>query len=120
MVVALIGLGLHDFLGRATTPVLVFVFVVLNIPSAGGAYDTHLTPAFFATLHDVWPGAALVTALREVVYFGGDGVGGQIAVIAAWGVVGAVLFAASSLVHPQRSARSAEEELEIAAGAVGG
>ncbi|MDX6730049.1 MAG: hypothetical protein QOK49_4854 [Baekduia sp.] len=120
--VGLVGLGLHYFLGRHTTAVMVMLFVVLNFPSAGGAYDVRLQPSAFVVLHDAWPGASAVTAIRDVVYFGGDGVWARLGLIALWGVAGAAILAAGirhgePRVEPATATGAAE--LEVAEAGAG-
>jgi hypothetical protein len=118
--IGLVGLGLHYFLGRQTTAAMVFLFVVLNFPSAGGAYDPRLQPWIYRVLHDVWPGAAAVDATRDVVYFGGDGAWPRLAVIALWALAGLVLLAAGVRrgERPVRpGAAAGDAELEVAEGA---
>lgn len=72
--------ALLDFVGIGLVIVL---FVVLGNPSAGGAYGTPLLPPFWAAIGPwLTPGAA-TQAIRSVVYFGGSGIGGPVAVLCA-------------------------------------
>jgi hypothetical protein len=127
LVPGLLGLGLHHLLHRNTTMVMVLLFVVLNFPSASGAYDVRLSPAVFRALHAVMPGGALVTALRDVVYLDSHGLRRPLLVLAAWLLGSAAVLALSGRLTRRRAPRpplspaqaQAQAELEIGEGAVG-
>lgn len=88
----------------------VLLFVVLGNPSAGGAYQAALLPAFWRVLSTVLPNGAGTTAVRDVVYFSSRNVTSPILVITAWllgGVVVALLASLRLDHHRTTSARSA-------------
>ncbi|MBW8485576.1 hypothetical protein [Actinomadura parmotrematis] len=84
-----IGIGLHTFLKRFTTLAMMVLFVMLNFTSSGGIFKPELQPGFFAALHSFWNGAGFVEGARGLVYFGSDGLGRNVAVLALWAVAGA-------------------------------
>ena len=69
----------------------VLLFVVLGNPSAGGAYQTELLPAFWRVLGTWIPNGAGTTAVRRLVYFPDQSVTFQVLLIAAYAVVGAAI-----------------------------
>ncbi|MFC0437901.1 hypothetical protein [Kutzneria buriramensis] len=71
------------------------LFVVLGVPTTGGpAGLAHFLPAFFQFLQPILPMSQVIPAISAAHYFGGAGVAGSITVLAVWGVVGLVVFAA--------------------------
>ena len=69
----------------------VILFVVLGNPSAGGAYPPPLLPGFWRAISDWLPNGAGVQAVRRIVYFGGHGIAGHLALIVGYAVVGTVV-----------------------------
>jgi hypothetical protein len=104
--VILIGIGLHTFLGRWTTGVMVALFVMLNFTSSGGVFAPDLQPWFFAALHTFWIGAGLLEAGRNLLYFPQLGVGGDVVRLLLWLGSGALLVAVAGRVERRRDARA--------------
>lgn len=77
----------------------VLVFVVLGNPSAGGAYQGPVLPAFWRVIGRVLPNGAGTTAVRQTVYFDGYGVTGPVLVILAWAVAGVVIALAACVLR---------------------
>ncbi|MEV0251593.1 hypothetical protein AB0H76_33745 [Nocardia sp. NPDC050712] len=120
--IVLVGIGLHTFLKRWTTLVLMVLFVMLNFTSSGGIYRPELQNGFFGALHSFWNGAGFVEGARSLLYFdGGAGLGGRLASLALWLVAGlALLFVAAR--HEREDApaepraAAVEEEIEETVG----
>ncbi|MGB3483208.1 MAG: ABC transporter permease [Mycobacterium sp.] len=93
---------LFGTLGIALT---VLLFVILGNPSAGGAYQPALLPPFWRALHGVLPNGAGTDVVRRIVYFGGEGIGGPIAVLVAWSVAGILLSLGASALASRRRMR---------------
>lgn len=75
-------------LGFLGVGLVIVLFVVLGNPSAGGAYGSPLLPPFWSAIGPwLTPGAA-TEGIRSLTYFGGTGVGGPLAVLAGYLVVG--------------------------------
>ncbi|SHG71190.1 Protein of unknown function [Jatrophihabitans endophyticus] len=69
----------------------VALFVVLGNPSAGGAFQPDLLPAFWRVIGTALPNGAGTDAVRRIAYFDGAGIGGHLAVLVAWAVLGVVV-----------------------------
>ncbi len=87
--------------------VTVLLFVVLGNPSAGGAYQAPLLPTFWRALSSALPNGAGTDAVRRVVYFAGEGVGGHLLVLAAYAVAGALVTYAGAAWHQRGRRRAA-------------
>jgi hypothetical protein len=85
----------------------VLVFVVLGNPSAGGAYQAGLLPEFWRAIGNALPNGAGTDAVRRIVYFGSHGIGGHLAVIAAYAVAGVIVTLAGSLRHDRQRVAAA-------------
>ncbi|ORT57823.1 hypothetical protein [Streptomyces sp. CB03238] len=116
--ILLIGVGLHTFLKRWTTLGVMVLFVMLNFTSSGGIFRPELQPGFFASLHAFWNGAGFVEGVRAHVYFGGQGLGRDVLVLALWLLAGVVAVAVAGVAEAGRrsveSGSGAEEEMEEA------
>ncbi len=78
-------------LGTAGIGVTILVFVVLGNPSAGGAYPTSLLPTFWRAIGPWLPPGAGTNTVRNTVYFSGHAIGGSLAVLAGYAVLGTVV-----------------------------
>jgi hypothetical protein len=110
-----IGIGTRLFqilLGPVAIFASLAIFVFLNIPSLGATYTGPVLTGFWQFLNHFWIGAAAVNAERAILYFGGQGVAGDMLVLLAW-TAGIVLL----LLLP--STRRMESESERAAVARG-
>lgn len=81
----------------------VLIFVILGNPSAGGAYQPALLPPFWRALSPTLPNGAGTDTVRRIVYFTAEGIGGHIAVLAAYAVAGTALALGASLPHRRRA-----------------
>ena len=117
-----IGIGLHPFLGKWTTPALTLLFVMLNFTSSGGVYPASLAPGFFAALNSFWNGAAWLDAARDLTYFPQQSIGFDALRLALWAVAGVALVVVAALAErsrravadASRDAQSAETDLLVA------
>ncbi|WP_194813487.1 hypothetical protein [Nocardia sp. XZ_19_385] len=124
--IVLVGIGLHTFLKRWTTLVLMLLFVMLNFTSSGGIYRPELQNGFFGALHSFWNGAGFVEGARSLLYFdGGAGLGARIASLVLWLVAGLALLVVAARYErkqapvtpaPVHRKIEAEEEMEEAVG----
>jgi hypothetical protein len=85
--------------------ITVLLFVVLGNPSAGGAYQAALLPPFWRALSGALPNGSGVDAVRRIVYFGAQGIGRDMGVIALY-VVGGVVVTAVAARRGERRAAS--------------
>jgi hypothetical protein len=74
------------FLTRIFGPMAVLVgmlfIMVLGVPASNMGMSVYTLPSIYATLHGFLPTAATGEALRSVLYFGGDGLGSHLIVLA--------------------------------------
>lgn len=112
--IVLVGIGLHPFLGKWTTPALTLLFVMLNFTSSGGVYPPSLAPAFFAGLNTFWNGAAWLDAARALTYFPDLSVGFDVLRLVLWALAGLLLILVGTLVARSRRvlAERARDEQE--------
>ncbi|MCR6031125.1 ABC transporter permease [Nocardioides sp. zg-579] len=74
----------------ALVPVMIVVMLA-GVPASGGGLSIYMVPEFFRPLADILPLPAAVDLARSLVYLDGTGVGGDLLVIAIWGIVGLAL-----------------------------
>jgi hypothetical protein len=82
-----IGLGTRLFqvlLGPIGIFASLAIFVFLNIPSLGATYTAPVLSPFWHFLNHFWVGAATVDVQRSILYFDGQGVGGDLLKVLAW------------------------------------
>ena len=94
--VAWVTYGLVPYARRFLPGAGVLLFVLLSIPSSGGAIPAQLLPGFLRFLNPVMPLGNLVDALRAVFYFHDHGLLRPTLVLCAWLVAGAGLVAAGA------------------------
>jgi hypothetical protein len=99
---ATVTMAFQTLFGVIGIGITVLVFVVLGNPSAGGAYQPALLPPFWRALSSALPNGAGVDSVRRIVYFGGRGIGGHMAVIILYVLGGAVVTMLGSLRHERR------------------
>ncbi|MBL1077815.1 hypothetical protein JK358_25765 [Nocardia sp. 2] len=107
-----IGIGLHTFLQRWTTLVMMVLFVMLNFTSSGGVYSPWLQNDFFGALHGFWNGAGFVEGARSLMYFDGAGFGGRITSLLLWFAAGLALMLAAARYEKRRAATAPEHAVE--------
>ncbi|GAA2142365.1 DUF3533 domain-containing protein [Nocardioides koreensis] len=102
---ATVTMALQVLFGAVGIGLTVLLFVVLGNPSAGGAYQGEMLPGLWRTIGPWLPNGAGTSSVRELVYLGGD-VSGQLLVVTAYVVLGAVvaLVAAPATVGPRHAA----------------
>src|SRR5262249_12465117 len=110
--ILLIGVGLHPFLKRWTTLVMMVLFVMLNFTSSGGLFQPALQNGFFGGLHGFWHGAGLVEGVRSPLYFGGDGVARYAWTVVGWIFVGALTVGAAALAERRNRVPAVETPAE--------
>ncbi|NLU68999.1 ABC transporter permease [Streptomyces sp. HNM0574] len=110
--VALTSYGLVPFCKQFFPGVAMGLFVLLSMPSSGGAIPVQMVPGFFRALHPVMPMGNLIEALRGLFYFDGVDVVRHVLVLCAWVCVGVVLLALGA--WRERRAAAREEAGELA------
>ena len=117
MAVAFATAALQTVLGAAGTLVVIVVFVIFGAPAAGGAVPSVFLPTFWRTFGPYLPAGAGTTAVRNTIYFDGNGITRSLLVLAAYLVVGAVAVLVIRRRRPS-SGGAAEAEASAAAAAV--
>lgn len=107
---AMAQLLIARFLGPLAVLPGVAVFVFLGVPASNISIPVYAVPGFFSFLHDVLPLPAAAEALRSFLYYGGDGAGVHLAVLAAWAAAGILLTA---LVDLRRHRRKPDPDREL-------
>jgi hypothetical protein len=91
LAVAFAAAGLQTLFGTIGTLIVIVTFVVFGAPAAGGSVATPFLPSFWGTIGPFLPPGAGTTAVRNTIYFDGNGIGKSLIVLAAYLVVGAVV-----------------------------
>jgi hypothetical protein len=105
--VSLTAYGLVPFFGGLFPGIAITLFVLLGVPSSGGAVPVQLVPGFFSFLHPILPMGNAVDALRRVGYFGNGELLRPTAVLCAWIAAGATLILLGYLRQQWRLAQEA-------------
>lgn len=113
--VALTSYGLVPFFKQFFPGVAMGLFVLLSMPSSGGAIPVQMVPGFFRALHPVMPMGNLIEALRGLFYFDGKDVGRHVLVIACWVVAGVALILLGAWKERRAERREAAKEETAAA-----
>ena len=77
--------------------ITVLVFVILGNPSAGGPYQAPLLPPFWRAISSALPNGAGTDAVRRIVYFGANGISGDLIVIGIYALAGVIVALAASI-----------------------
>ena len=115
LAVAFAAAGLQTLFGTIGTLIVIVVFVVFGAPAAGGSVARPFLPSFWGTIGPYLPPGAGTTAVRNTIYFDGNGIGKSLIVLAAYLVAGAVVVFGIRRRTPQAS--DADTDIETAAGA---
>ncbi|WP_129842074.1 hypothetical protein [Streptomyces sp. RFCAC02] len=107
--IAWVTFGLVPFVRQFIPGVAITLFVLLSIPSSGGAIPYQMVPGFFRFLHPIMPLGNLIDALHGVFYFDGKEVLRPTLVLCAWFAAGIALNVAGAVLQ-RRRARGAETE----------
>jgi hypothetical protein len=92
--IAMSAAALMSLIGMAGIAVAAVAFVILGNPTSGGSVPVQMLSSGFRFLADVLPNNAGVTAIREIEYFGGNGTGHPLLVLALYAAIAtAVCFA---------------------------
>jgi len=108
--VSLTAYGLVPFFGGLFPGIAVTLFLLLGVPSSGGAAPVQLVPGFFSFLHPILPMGNAADALRSVGYFGNSQLLRPTAVLCAWTAAGATLILLGYLRQQRRLAQQAADQ----------
>jgi Carboxypeptidase regulatory-like domain/Protein of unknown function (DUF3533) len=105
--VSLTAYGLVPFFRGFFPGIAITLFVLLGVPSSGGAVPVQLVPDFFRFLHPILPMGNAVDALRSVGYFGNGQLLRPTVVLCAWTAAGVTLILLGYLRQQRRLAQEA-------------
>jgi hypothetical protein len=88
LAVASLSFGLERLLGPPGVAAAAIVVMLLGQSSTGGAVGHSLQPGFYGAISQLLPNGAALTAMRNVVYFGGAHIVAPLLVLVAWAVAG--------------------------------
>jgi hypothetical protein len=86
-----VTLAFQVLLGVLGIGATVLLFVVLGNPSAGGAYQPTLLPAFWRALSAALPNGAATDTVRRITYFTATGITTHLLVLTAWAALGTTI-----------------------------
>ncbi|ADI06142.1 putative integral membrane protein [Streptomyces bingchenggensis BCW-1] len=105
--VAMGATGLAPFVKQFFPGVAMTLFIVMSIPTSGGAVPVPLLPPFFQAVHLAMPLGNGLDALRGILYFDGAGVLRPVLVLCAWIAGGAALMGLFAWRQRRATVRSA-------------
>lgn len=107
------SLALVPFVKQYLPGAAMGLFVLLSMPSSGGAIPVQMVPGFFRALHPFMPMGNLIEALRGLFYFQSKGIVVHVLVICAWIAGAFVLHGLGAWKERRAAAREgAAEETE--------
>jgi len=90
--VAWAAAALQVLFGPVGTLIVIIVFVIFGAPAAGGTVPRPFLPSFWGTIGPYLPPGAGTTAVRNTIYFGGNGIGRALIVLGVYLVVGGAIL----------------------------
>ena len=111
LVIVSVGVCAHSILaaiGNAGLLVNLVLFVVLGIPTSGGATPTQMLPQVFVWIGSFQPMHQAYLGLRSIMFFGSSwdaGLGHAVWVLVGWCVAGLVLGVAVTLLYERMGLR---------------
>ncbi|MDT0468190.1 carboxypeptidase regulatory-like domain-containing protein [Streptomyces gibsoniae] len=112
MAVATAASGLAPFVRQFFPAVAMGLFIVMSIPTSGGAVAVSMLPTFFQHVSQVMPLANAIDALRGVFYFDGAGVLEPVLVLCVWFAAGVVLLGLDYWLRKRKAVALAVEDDE--------
>jgi hypothetical protein len=103
MAAATVTMALQTLFGVVGIGITVLLFVILGNPSAGGAYQPAVLPAFWRAISSALPNGAGTEAVRRVTYFGGHDVTGPLVVIALYAAAGTAVAITAAILRHRRA-----------------
>jgi hypothetical protein len=91
LAVAWAAAALQALFGPIGTLIVVVVFVIFGAPAAGGTVPRPFLPSFWGTIGPYLPPGAGTTAVRNTIYFDGNGIARALIVLAVYLVVGGAI-----------------------------
>ena len=124
LVIIAVGVCAHAILaaiGNAGLLVNLVLFVVLGIPTSGGATPTQMLPQIFVAIGSLQPMHQAYLGLRSIMFFDsnwGAGLGHAVWVLGGWCVAGVVFGVAVTLLYERMGLRRQAVAARVPAGRV--
>ncbi|MCZ1006924.1 ABC transporter permease [Streptomyces lydicus] len=99
---------LSRFCGRMTPLPAVGIFMFLAMPASGAALPIETMPAPIRALHDLLPLTSTSGSLRQIMYFGSEGIGRYWLTLALWALAGLLLTLAYDAIKGRRASHRNE------------
>lgn len=122
LVIVAVGVCAHTIIaviGNAGLLVNLVLFVVLGIPTSGGATPTEMLPRVFVAIGNFQPMHQAYLGLRSIMFFDSNwdaGLGHATWVLAVWGIAGLVVGVVATLVYEQLGLRRQAVTQRVPAG----
>jgi hypothetical protein len=100
--------ALQVLFGPGGTLIVIVVFVIFGAPAAGGTVSQAFLPSFWGTIGPYLPPGAGTTAVRNTIYFGGNGIARSLIVLGVYLVVGGII-----LIRALGRTRAADAEADL-------
>ena len=97
----------QSLLGVGGAAIGAILFLVIGNRASGGSSAPELLPAFWRQLSQLLPPGAAITAIRDVVYFHGQGIGRALLVLSVWTVAGTAVVVTLYVLHARTSSAPA-------------
>ena len=117
LAVAFAAAALQTMFGPIGTLIVIVVFVIFGAPAAGGTLAGPFLPGLWSTVGPFLPPGAGTTAVRNTIYFDGNGIQQSLIVLAAYLVAGAVVVLGTGRRSTPQSI-DAETDIETAGAGV--
>ena len=108
LAVAWAAAALQVLLGPAGTLIVIVVFVIFGAPAAGGSVPRPFLPTFWSVIGPYLPPGAGTTAVRNTLYFDGNGIARSLIVLACYLVVGGIV-----VIRARGRSRSSDTETDL-------
>ena len=118
LAVAYAAAALQTLFGVAGTLIVIVVFVIFGAPAAGGTLPRPFLPTFWSTIGPYLPPGAGTTMVRNTLYFGGNGIGLSLIVLAVYLVVGGAIVLRGRQTSPELPGEGAADLDTAASSAV--
>jgi hypothetical protein len=102
--------GFQSLFGVGGTAIGAILFLVIGNPASGGSSAPELLPTFWRQLSQLLPPGAAVTAIRDVVYFHGQGISRALIVLSIWVAAGAAIVVAMQIRREAASSAAASAQ----------
>jgi hypothetical protein len=113
--VVLAAAAIQALAGKAGTALVALVLIIAGLASSGG-FGTYLLPVYWRNIGVLLPAQNAVDLIRNVLYFGGNGITTPLVVLLLWAAAGAFVIGYLGRIVPARVAAAARARTDAAEG----